>query len=198
MAPFKVLYGRRCRSPIGWFDAFKVRPWGTDLLTESLAKVKVIQEKLLAAQSRQKEHADRKPMSCLFEFLSRCASGVPCLMLKRYHVDGLFIIRWDSILLDENPSYEEEPIAIMDREVRKLRSKEIASVKVQWKDHPGEEATWEIEFDMRNNYPQFFTESDDSNTHVALYFWTLNVLRHCRKERLTWNRLHYYSAALRL
>ena len=52
MAPFEELYGRRCRSPIGWFDAFEVRPWGTDLLRESLDKVKYIQEKLLAAQSR--------------------------------------------------------------------------------------------------------------------------------------------------
>ena len=49
MAPFEALYGRRCRSPIGWFDAFEVRPWGTDLLRESLDKVKCIQEKLLAA-----------------------------------------------------------------------------------------------------------------------------------------------------
>ena len=60
MAPFEALYGRRCRSPIGWFDAFEVRPWGTKLLRESLDKVKFIQEKLLAAQSRQKEYADRK------------------------------------------------------------------------------------------------------------------------------------------
>ena len=52
MAPFEALYGRRCRSPIGWFDAFEVRSWGTDLLRESLDKVKSIQEKLLAAQSR--------------------------------------------------------------------------------------------------------------------------------------------------
>ena len=60
MAPFEELYGRRCSSPISWFDAFEVRPWGTDLLRESLDKVKFIQEKLLAAQSRQKEYADRK------------------------------------------------------------------------------------------------------------------------------------------
>ena len=60
MAPFEALYGRRCRSPIGWFDAFEVRPWGTDILRDSLEKVKSIQEKLLAAQSRQKEYADRK------------------------------------------------------------------------------------------------------------------------------------------
>ena len=42
MAPFEALYGRRCRSPIGWFDAFEVRPWGTYLLRESLDKVKLI------------------------------------------------------------------------------------------------------------------------------------------------------------
>ncbi|XP_069146071.1 uncharacterized protein [Solanum lycopersicum] len=40
MAPFEALYGRRCRSPIGWFDAFEVRPWSTNLLRESLDKVK--------------------------------------------------------------------------------------------------------------------------------------------------------------
>ena len=60
MAPFEALYGRRCRSPIGWFDAFEVRPWGTDLLRELLDKVKSIQENLLAAQSRQKEYADQQ------------------------------------------------------------------------------------------------------------------------------------------
>ena len=42
-------------------------------------------------------------------------------MLKRYHGDENYIIRWDSVLLDENLSYEEEPVAILDREIRKLR-----------------------------------------------------------------------------
>ena len=51
-------------------------------------------------------------------------------MLKRYHGDGNYIIRWDSIFLDENLPYEEEPAAILDREVRKLRLREIASIKV--------------------------------------------------------------------
>ena len=60
MAPFEALYGRRCRSPIGWLDAFEVIPWGTNLLREALEKVKFIQENLLAAKSRQKEYAYRK------------------------------------------------------------------------------------------------------------------------------------------
>ena len=80
-------------------------------------------------------------------------------MLKRYYGDGNYIIRWDSVLLDENLSYEEEPVAILDREVRKLRSREIASVKVQWKNRPIEESTWEKEADMQETYPHLFTDS---------------------------------------
>ena len=80
-------------------------------------------------------------------------------MLKRYHRDGNYIIRWDSVLLDENLSYEDEPVAILDREVRKLRSREIASIKVQWKNRPVEESTWEKEADMQERYPHLFTDS---------------------------------------
>ena len=80
-------------------------------------------------------------------------------MLKRYHGDGNYIIRWDLVLLDENLSYEEEPVAILDREVRKLRSRDIASIIVQWKNRPIEESTWENEADMQERYPHLFTES---------------------------------------
>ncbi|WMV50227.1 hypothetical protein MTR67_043612 [Solanum verrucosum] len=62
-------------------------------------------------------------------------------MLKKYHGDGNYIICWDSVLLDQNLAYEEEFVVILDREVRKLRSKEITSTKVQWKNRPVEEST---------------------------------------------------------
>ena len=91
-------------------------------------------------------------------------------MLKRYHGDENYIIRWDSVLLDENLSYEEEPFAILDREVRKLRSREIASIKVQWKNRPVEEATWEREADMQERYPHLFTDS--STTFSPLFFFS--------------------------
>ncbi|XP_069148314.1 uncharacterized protein [Solanum lycopersicum] len=80
-------------------------------------------------------------------------------MLKRYHGDGKYIIRLDSVLLDENLSYEEEPVAILDREVRKLRSREIASIKVQWKNRLVEDSTWEKEAVMQERYPHLFTDS---------------------------------------
>ena len=74
---------------------------------------------------------------------------------------------WDSVLLDENLSYAEEPVAILDREVRKLRSREIASIKIQWKNRPVEESTWEKEDDMQEKYPHLFT---DSGTPFLSYF----------------------------
>ena len=80
-------------------------------------------------------------------------------MLIRYHGDGNYIIRWDSVLLDENLSYEEEPVAILDREIRKLSSREIASIKVPWKNRLVEEATWEKEADIQERYPHMFTDS---------------------------------------
>ncbi|TMW80168.1 hypothetical protein EJD97_023262 [Solanum chilense] len=55
-----------------------------------------------------------------------------------------------------------EPVAILDREVRKLRSREIASIKVQWKNRPVEEATWEKEADMQEKYPHLFIDSGTS------------------------------------
>ncbi|KAF3642815.1 putative protein YIPF1 -like protein [Capsicum annuum] len=49
-----------------------------------------------------------------------------------------------------------EPIAILNRQVRKLRRKEITLVKVLWKNQKVEEATWESEDDMHAKYPNLF------------------------------------------
>ncbi|KAH0658132.1 hypothetical protein KY289_026880 [Solanum tuberosum] len=52
MTPFEALYGRGCRSPIGWFEAGDVKPLGVDLVKDAQDKVRSIQATLLAAQSR--------------------------------------------------------------------------------------------------------------------------------------------------
>nr|XP_016464696.1 PREDICTED: uncharacterized protein LOC107787615 [Nicotiana tabacum] len=66
------------------------------------------------------------------------------------------VLEAPTIPLDEKLSYEEEPMAIVDRQERKLRSKEIVFVKVLWRNHTVEEAAWEIEDDMRVKYPHLF------------------------------------------
>ena len=57
-----------------------------------------------------------------------------------------------------DPSHvlEVQPVEIVDRQVRKLRSKDITSVKVKWKGHSCEEATWELEDKIREEYQLLF------------------------------------------
>ncbi|XP_055806886.1 uncharacterized protein LOC129875621 [Solanum dulcamara] len=74
-------------------------------------------------------------------------------MLKKYHGDRDYIIKWDSVLLDNDLQYEEELVVILDCDVRKLRTKEIKSVKYQWKHRPVKKATWDTEKDMQDKYP---------------------------------------------
>jgi len=47
-------------------------------------------------------------------------------------------------------------VAILDRSERRLRSKIVPLVRVQWEHHNVEESTWEREADMRERYPDLF------------------------------------------
>ncbi|XP_016451076.2 uncharacterized protein LOC107775809 [Nicotiana tabacum] len=76
-------------------------------------------------------------------------------MLRKYISDSSQVLEVPIIPIDEKLSYKEEPMAIVDRQVRKLRSKKIEFVKVLWRNHTVEEATWEIEDAMRSKYPPF-------------------------------------------
>ncbi|WMV33417.1 hypothetical protein MTR67_026802, partial [Solanum verrucosum] len=67
MAPYEVLYGRRCRSPIGWFEGYEVGLIGPDLIHQDMKKVKVIQERLKTSQSHQKSYTDVRRRVLEFE-----------------------------------------------------------------------------------------------------------------------------------
>lgn len=62
------------------------------------------------------------------------------IVLQKCIRDHSLMLPVEEIGVKDSLSYEEEPIAILDRQVRKFRSKEIASVKVLWKNHNIEEA----------------------------------------------------------
>ena len=54
----------------------------------------------------------------------------------------------------------EQPVAILQRKMKILRSKEIPLVKVQWQHRKGSEWTWELESKMMEHYPDLFVATD--------------------------------------
>jgi hypothetical protein len=60
MAPFEVLYGRRCRTLLNWTESGEKVIFGPDLVEEAKATVSSIQENLRAARSRQESYANKR------------------------------------------------------------------------------------------------------------------------------------------
>lgn len=73
-----------------------------------------------------------------------------------------FILLIGSLRVKENLSYEEVLIAILDRRVHNLRTDEVASVKVLWRNHIVEEAMGEAEEDMKARYMILFSPSNEN------------------------------------
>nr|GEZ39669.1 putative reverse transcriptase domain-containing protein [Tanacetum cinerariifolium] len=57
-APFKALYGRKCRSPVGWSEVGDSQLTGPELIRETNEKIVQIKNRLLTARSRQKSYVD--------------------------------------------------------------------------------------------------------------------------------------------
>ena len=78
-------------------------------------------------------------------------------MLKKCLGDPALILPIKGLGFDENLSYEEVPIEILDRLIKRLRKKDIAIVKVLWRNHLVEGDPWEAEADMSSRYPHLFS-----------------------------------------
>ena len=62
----------------------------------------------------------------------------------------------ESVAMKDSLSYEDVPVEILDRQVRRLRNKDVASVKVLWRSQSVEGATWGAEAAMEAAYPYLF------------------------------------------
>ena len=106
-------------------------------------------------------------LQCLpFEVASRVVSMHDVFHvsnLRKYLADPSHVLRTSELEVQENLCYEELPVRIVDRKEQVLRSKIIPWVKVIWKNHGVEEATWEGEEDMRH-------ASTPLHTRYEIYF----------------------------
>ncbi|GJS23744.1 putative reverse transcriptase domain-containing protein [Tanacetum coccineum] len=177
-APFEALYGRKFRSPVCWAEVGDVQLTGPEIIHETTEKIVQIRQRLQAARDRQRSYANirRKPLEFqvgdrvmlkvvgpvaytleLPEELSSVHSTFHVSNLKKCLSDESLVIPMKELRLDDTLNFVEEPVEIMDREVKQLRQSRIPIVKVRWNSKRGPEFTWEREDQIRAKYPHLFS-----------------------------------------
>ncbi|GJZ62058.1 hypothetical protein Tco_0618195 [Tanacetum coccineum] len=173
-APFEALYGRKCRSPVLWAEIRESSLTGPELVQETTDKVllKLSPWKGVVHFGKKSKLAPRYVGP--FEILERIGLVAYRLRLPEelssvhdtFHVSNLKKCRADAILhvpfneikVDKTLRFIEEPVEIMDREIRKLKRRKIMLVIVRWMLKRGPEFTWEHEDQIRIKYPQLFVD----------------------------------------
>ncbi|GKC26405.1 putative reverse transcriptase domain-containing protein [Tanacetum coccineum] len=141
-SPFEALYGRKCRSPICWAEVGDVQLTGPEIIHETTKKIVQIRQRLQVIRDRQRSYAKvrRKPLE--FQVGDR-------VMLK--------VSPRKELRLDDKLNLVEEPVEIIDREVKQLKQSRIPIVKVRWNSKKRPKFTWEQEDQIRAKYPHLFS-----------------------------------------
>ncbi|XP_070677834.1 uncharacterized protein [Malus domestica] len=176
MSPFVALYGRACRTPLCWYEVGERVLVGPEIVEETTQNVQVIKSNLKAAQDRQKSLADRHTTDRVYDVgdwvflklspwrvayrlelppeLSKVHNVFHVSMIQHYISDPSHVIPSQPLEINPDLTYDEEPITILDWKDKVLRNKTVSLVKVLWRNHSMEEATWETEDRMKELYPR--------------------------------------------
>ncbi|KAJ9536607.1 hypothetical protein OSB04_un000208 [Centaurea solstitialis] len=102
--------------------------------------------------------------------------------LKKCLSEETVVLPLEKIQIDEQLRTTEEPIEILDREIKQLRRSRIPIVKVRWNSRHGPKFTWEREAFMKDKYPHLFTKNpcgfrSAGREHPRTQFWTAAAVR---------------------
>nr|GEU44468.1 putative reverse transcriptase domain-containing protein [Tanacetum cinerariifolium] len=154
-SPFEALYGRKCRSPVCWVEVRDAQLTGPELIHETTEKIVQIKKRIQAARDRQKRvvRFDKRgklnpryigPFKVLAkvgtvayrlelpEHLNRIHSKFYVSNLKKCLFDEPLAISLNEVHIDDKLCFVEEPVEIMDHEVKRLRQSHIPIIKVRW------------------------------------------------------------------
>ncbi|GJU57909.1 putative reverse transcriptase domain-containing protein [Tanacetum coccineum] len=158
-APFEALYGRKCRSPVIWTEVGESQLIGPEIVQETTEKIVQIKERLKTARMVRFGKKGKLAPQYVGPFEIVECVGLVAYRLKlpqelscvhnTFHVSNLkkclaepdVQVPLDEIEIDENLRFVEEPIEIVERDVKKLKRRRIPLVKVRWNSRQGAEYT---------------------------------------------------------
>nr|CBL94172.1 putative retrotransposon protein [Malus domestica] len=132
MSPFEALYGRACRTPLCWSEVGERVLEGPEIVDETTQNIQLPPE------------------------LSKVHNVFHVSMLRHYIYDPLHVIPPQPLEINSDLTYNEESVTILDWKDKVLMNKTVSLVKVLWRNHSVEEATWETKDQMREMYPRLF------------------------------------------
>ncbi|GKC90712.1 putative reverse transcriptase domain-containing protein [Tanacetum coccineum] len=164
-APFEALYGHKCRSPVCWAEVRDTQLTGPEIIHETTEKIVQIKQRIQAARDRQKSYADvrRKPLEFQVgdKVMLKVSPWKGVIHFGKQEKLNLRYIGPFKVLAKvgtvayrlELPQqlrrvhstfhlhFVEEPVEIIDCEVKRLKQSHIPIVKVRWNSMRGPEFT---------------------------------------------------------
>ncbi|GKE57870.1 putative reverse transcriptase domain-containing protein, partial [Tanacetum coccineum] len=99
--------------------------------------------------------------------LSRVHNTFHVSNLKKCLSDESLVIPLEELRVDDKLHFVEEPVEVMDREIKQLKRSRIPIIKVRWNSKRGPEFTWEREDQFKQKYPYLFTKTAPSSSATS-------------------------------
>ncbi|GJU99307.1 putative reverse transcriptase domain-containing protein [Tanacetum coccineum] len=175
-APFEALYGRKYRSPVCWAERkpmefqvgdrvmLKVSPWKGVVRFGKRGK---LNPRYVGPFKVLKKIGSVAYKLELPQELSRVHNTFQVSNLKKCYSDKPLAVPLEGLHVDDKLQFVEEPVEIMEREIKRLKRSRIPLVKVRWNSRRGPEFTWEREDLFKKKYPHLFTNRASSSTTTS-------------------------------